>query len=88
MARTGNRRYRANRARTLEGEPVCCLCGQPIDTTLRAPHPMSPSAHHRIPYAHGGGDEVGNLGPAHLVCNQRQGDKTTPVIDRKSRAWT
>ncbi|MBM4517705.1 HNH endonuclease [Rhodococcus hoagii] len=88
MARTGNRRYRTNRARTLEGEPVCCLCGQPIDTALPPSDPMSASAHHVVPYARGGTDDLANLRPAHLDCNKRQGDRVDPVIDRKSRAWT
>ena len=49
---------------------------------------MSPSAHHFVAYAAGGGDEVANLRPTHLICNQKQGDKPTRVVNRNSREWT
>ncbi|MFF2115269.1 HNH endonuclease, partial [Rhodococcus koreensis] len=62
-------------------------CGLPIDKSLPASDPMSASAHHVVPYARGGTDDVSNLRPAHLDCNKRQGDKPTQVIDRNSRAW-
>ncbi|MFI8660120.1 HNH endonuclease [Rhodococcus qingshengii] len=88
MGRTGGRRYRANRETVLQGATVCYLCGQLIDHSIAAPDPMSPSAHHLVPYAAGGGDEVPNLRPTHLVCNQQQGDKPTRVINRNSREWT
>lgn len=88
MGRTGGRRYRTNRARVLQGATVCFLCGRPIDQSIPAPDPMSPSAHHFVPYVAGGGDEVANLRPTHLVCNQKQGDKPTRVVNRNSREWT
>lgn len=46
---------------------ACCLCGADIDTTLRAPHPLSFSAHHLT------GDKRGPMDAAHLVCNERAG---------------
>lgn len=88
MARTGSRPYRRNRATILQGTTTCHLCGDPIDPTLDQYHPMSGTAHHLVPYAHGGTDDLTNLVPAHLECNQRQGDKLTTVINRRSRAWT
>ena len=88
MARTGNRPYRRNRARILAGNPTCYLCGQPIDPTLHHQDPKAGTAHHLTPHAHGGTDDLTNLVPAHLDCNQRQGDKTTTIINRHSRAWT
>ncbi|NKU63880.1 hypothetical protein GS891_12225 [Rhodococcus hoagii] len=87
MARTGNRRYRTNRARTLKGEPVCCLCGQPIDTTLPASTPMSASAHPSSPYAEAG-PTTSRTCPAHLDCNKRQGDRLDPVSIGSPGAWT
>lgn len=88
MARTGNRPYRRNRAAILRGATTCHLCGQPIDPGLDQYHPMSGTAHHLIPHSRGGTDDQDNLVPAHLECNQRQGDKTTTVINRHSRTWT
>lgn len=86
--RTSNRRYRTNRAKVLEGQPVCALCGRAIDKTLPQYHPDSGTAHHYpVPYSKGGSDELSNLVPAHLECNQKQGDKLDPVIDRTSREW-
>ncbi|SCZ14214.1 HNH endonuclease [Rhodococcus erythropolis] len=56
--------------------------------TLPQYHPDSGTAHHYpVPYSQGGSDELSNLVPAHLECNQKQGDKLDPVIDRTSREW-
>ena len=72
MARTGNRRYRRRRARVLAPQRIWChLCGEEIDKSLRAPHPMSASADHVEPVASGGAQH-GALAPAHLICNSRR----------------
>ena len=72
MARTGNRRYRRRRARVLAPQRIWChLCGEEIDKTLRAPHPLSASADHVHPVA-SGGSQHGALAPAHLICNSRR----------------
>lgn len=47
----------------------CALCDGPVNFSLHAPHPDSPSIDHRIPIGLGGTDEDG-LQLAHLRCNQ------------------
>ena len=94
MSRTGHRAYRRTRE-ALKSNPTCYLCGHPIDLQLTtwtnpktgktAPHPMSFSAHHVIPYDKGGTDQ--DTEPAHLRCNQQQGDSTEPRVNRHSRQW-
>jgi hypothetical protein len=54
MSRTGNSRYRRNRARCKRNGDVCALCGQLIDMDLRWPERMSFSAHHPHAIARGG----------------------------------
>ena len=75
MSRTADPIYRARRARVLAGDGlVCAWCGLPIDKSLKAPHPMSPSADHIIPIAQGGSNR-GPLQPMHLGCNKSAGAK-------------
>jgi len=50
----------------------CAICGDPIDTTLKNPHPMSFSADHTTELA-AGGDLLGDLQPTHLGCNSSRG---------------
>lgn len=64
--RTGNRRYRRNRAIILAKSDICHLCGLPGADT----------ADHVIPYADGGTDDIGNLRPAHEQCNKSRGRKS------------
>ncbi|MBV7302923.1 hypothetical protein KRX12_09795 [Corynebacterium sp. TAE3-ERU2] len=56
----------------------------PIDKSLRAPHPMSPSADHVIPIA-AGGSNLGELQPMHLGCNQSAGAKGARRASRPRR---
>lgn len=62
---------RAAAALRARGLQPCCLCGQPIDYTARAPHPASFSAEHWPPISVAG--EHHNLAPAHLGCQRIQG---------------
>lgn len=64
-SRTGNRRYRRNRALVLAKSRVCHLCGLDGADTVD----------HLVPYADGGTDDISNLKPAHHVCNSRRGKK-------------
>lgn len=77
--RTGNRRYRRNRALVLAKSKVCHLCG--LDG--------ADTADHIIPYSEGGTDDISNLKPAHAACNTKRGTK--PVheagILRTSFEW-
>lgn len=90
MSRTGDPRYRRNRARVLAGDDlVCVFCNMPIDKRLKAPDPMSPSADHIDPIA-AGGHNLGPLQPAHLGCNSSAGAKGAyrpPKKRRHVRPW-
>lgn len=57
---------------------VCCLCGGPLDRSLKYPDPMSRSLDHAIPLAHGGPHSQENLQWTHLICNVRKGAKIAP----------
>lgn len=75
MSRTGDTQYRRKRAKILKGANLTCAwCNLPIDKTLKAPHPMSPSADHITPIA-AGGHNLGPLQPMHLGCNKSAGAK-------------
>jgi 5-methylcytosine-specific restriction endonuclease McrA len=89
-----HRRYRANRKRVLSGQPVCWICGKPIDITLtrykindegkRTVDPLAPSADHVQAVTKGGGHELANLKPAHLGCNMRKANKAYADVVRRS----
>lgn len=55
-------------------EPVCWLCGHPIDAWRKRPDPMCYSTDHVLAAStHPELAEVrGNLHAAHLVCNQKR----------------
>lgn len=87
MSRTSGSAYRRRRRVILSGEPVCGICGQPIDKTLKWPDPMSPSADHVVPHSKGGSDF--QLMPAHLGCNRKRQAKDLGevAVRRNSREW-
>jgi len=51
---------------------VCHICNAPIDIALSGRHQMGLTIDHVIPLARGGSHTLGNLKPAHRVCNQRK----------------
>ena len=53
----------------------CALCGDPIDLTLRWPHPLSRSLDHVVPRALGGSNDLDNLRLAHVACNRERTDR-------------
>ena len=81
-AANGHRR-RTVRARVLATENICALCGEPVDKSLKTPHPMSPEVDEIIPVSRGGSPiERRNCQLAHRICNQRKGNgnrRTQPL---------
>ena len=75
---TGSHRvqYETNKKKLLKMGGTCGICGQPIDMTLKYPHPLSACIDHIIPIARGGHPSaMENLQLAHLKCNNAKGDK-------------
>ncbi|USC18124.1 HNH endonuclease [Rhodococcus sp. 11-3] len=70
-------------------EPVCGICGGPIDLSLPAGHKESWTLDHIIPLAQGGDPESPyNVRPAHMRCNSARGAGSRAVrATRGSRAW-
>lgn len=64
----------------------CCgICGQPIDMTLKYPHPLAASVDHIIPIHKGGHPSaLSNLQIAHWVCNRQKSDKLVQRVQAKS----
>lgn len=63
----------------------CWLCGEPVDKTLRWPHPKSPSLDHVIPISQGGPTTIANGRLACLGCNSSRRDK--PIDPVTSQHW-
>lgn len=78
------------RATVIANSDVCCICGQPVDKTLKKPDPMSPSVDHIDPLSRGGAEhDPANLRLAHYGCNSRKGNRENPLtgLGRQSRRW-
>lgn len=54
---------------------ICQICMEPIDPSLKGPHPRSKSIDHIVPLARGGEHSRANTQAAHLSCNCRKGAK-------------
>jgi 5-methylcytosine-specific restriction endonuclease McrA len=54
---------------------ICGICGQPVDSILRHPHPGSATLDHIIPLAKGGTHEPSNTQLAHFMCNSLKSDR-------------
>lgn len=67
--------FEHNKKIILATQSVCGICGQPIDKTLKYPHPLSPTVDHIIPCNRGGSDDLDNLQIAHRKCNRLKSDK-------------
>lgn len=90
--RTNGHRRDQVRARVLREEDTCWLCGQPVDKSLRTPHPGSPEVDEVQPVSLGGSPyDRTNCRLAHRACNRRRGNGThgtSPVVPVvTTRTW-
>lgn len=68
--------YDKNRKIILKTQNSCGICGQPVDVTLKPPHPLAPTVDHLIPVNKGGHPSaMENLQLAHATCNRQKSDK-------------
>lgn len=51
----------------------CGICGEDVDRSVKAPHPLSPSLDHVVPMSLGGGHTLDNVQCAHFRCNTLKG---------------
>ena len=72
--RTNDPEYRRRRERLMaQPNPVCWLCGEPIDMNLPPLHGQAFTLDHLTPLARGGTLD-GPAEPAHRACNAARGD--------------
>lgn len=68
--------YDRNRKTILKTENTCGICGHPVDLSIKAPDPMSPTIDHIIPINKGGHpSDINNLQLTHRHCNRQKSDK-------------
>ena len=86
IERTGAFRteWEKNKTIVLRTQTICGICGQPVDKTIKAPDPMSPTVDHIIPVSKGGHpSDLQNLQLAHRWCNRQKSNKITPTMDKR-----
>lgn len=76
-------RKRARQALT-KSRAACHICGEPIDYTLKTPHPRSFEADHVQALARGGADALPNFKAAHRECNSKKRAREYAPIVRRS----
>jgi 5-methylcytosine-specific restriction endonuclease McrA len=87
MRKGASRAEPARNKRILKANPVCHICGQAIDLTVRWPDPMSGVFDHVLAVARGGTDQLSDLAAAHNHCNLDKGDRAhAAAIIRRSGA--
>lgn len=75
--RTNGWRRTQLRARVLATYTTCALCGQPVDKTLKTPHPMSAEVDEIIPVSKGGDPlSWNNVQLVHRQCNRIKSNKS------------
>lgn len=68
--------FEKNKKIILKTQNICGICGKPVDTRLKHPHPLSPVIDHIIPISKGGHpSDIDNLQLAHWTCNREKSDK-------------
>ena len=92
-------RYMTTRRAWLAGyagqHGTCCMCGQPVDTSLPGTHRYGPTIEHRLPirtiraqaqdWAHAVAIacDTSLWALAHNVCQARQGQRVTAAINKQ-----
>lgn len=68
--------FEKNKKIILKTRNTCGICGQPVDKSLRYPHPLSPVIDHVVPVnKNGHPSDIANLQLAHWQCNRQKSDK-------------
>ena len=68
--------FEKNKRKILASQSICGICGQPVDKTLKYPHPMSACIDHIIPIDRSGHpSDINNLQLAHWKCNRAKANK-------------
>ena len=76
--------YETNKRRIYATQSVCGICGNPVDMSLKYPHPMSKTIDHIIPIAKGGHpSDLDNLQLAHWTCNRQKSDKINFTVTQQ-----
>lgn len=82
--RSNSRAIQAQHKRILSASPICHICAQPIDLTIKNPDPMAGVVDHVIALARGGLDIPSNKRPAHRRCNRDKSDKEYGRVIKRS----
>lgn len=73
---THRSQFERNKQKIYKTQTICGICGNPVDMTLKSPHPMSKSIDHIIPVSKGGHpSDIENLQLAHRTCNEHKNNK-------------
>lgn len=68
--------FERNKRKILATQSICGICGQPVDKSLKYPHPMAPCIDHIIPIDRSGHpSDINNLQLAHWKCNRAKANK-------------
>nr|WP_325300332.1 HNH endonuclease signature motif containing protein [uncultured Dysosmobacter sp.] len=67
--------FEKNKKKIYATQTICGICGQPVDPSLKYPHPLARTVDHIIPIARGGHpSDLSNLQLAHWICNRQKSD--------------
>lgn len=87
--RTGAHRvaFEKNKKIILKTKNTCGICGNPVDKSLKYPHPLSPVIDHIVPVnKNGHPSDINNLQLAHWQCNRQKSDKL--FVNEKTNSAT